>query len=75
MLLTEGVVLGHHISLEGIKVDLTKVEIIVNLPSPKNEKDIRRFLGYVGYYQRFIENFHRIALPLFKLLVKDVKFF
>ena len=75
MLLTEGIVLGHHISPEGIKVDPTKVEIILKLPSTKNQKDVRSFLGYVGYYRRFIENFSRIALPLFKLLVKDVEFF
>ena len=75
MLLTEGIVLGHHISPEGIKVDPTKVEIILKLPSPKNQKYVRSFLGYAGYYQRFIENFSKIALPLFKLLVKDVEFY
>ena len=75
MLLTEGIVLGHHISSEGIKVDPTKVEIILKLPSPKNKKDGRSFLGYAGYYLRFIENFSKIALPLFKLLVKDVEFY
>ena len=75
MLLTEGIVLGHHISPEGIKVDPDKVEIILKLPSPKNQKDVRSFLGYAGYYHRFIENFSNIALPLFKLIVKDVYFF
>ena len=35
---------------------------------------MRRFLGYAGYYQRFIENFSKIDLPLFKLLAKDVHF-
>ena len=49
MLLTEGIVLGHHISPEGIKVDPAKVEIILKLPSPKNQKDVRSFLGYAGY--------------------------
>jgi hypothetical protein len=47
MMLTEGVVLGHHISSPGITVDPTKIQIIVNLPKPK---DVRRFLGYAGYY-------------------------
>ena len=75
MLLTEGIVLGHHISLEGIKVDLEKIEIILKLPSPKYQKYVRSFLGYAGYCRRFIQNFSRIALPLFKLLVKDVEFF
>lgn len=75
ILLTKGIVLGHHISPEGIKVDPAKLEIILKLSSPKNQKDVRIILGYVGYYQRFIENLSRIALPLFKLLVKDVEFF
>ena len=35
MLLTEGIVLGHHVSSQGIKVDPAKVEVIVGLPSPK----------------------------------------
>jgi hypothetical protein len=35
MLLTEGIMLGHHLSVEGIKVDPAKIEVIVNLPSPK----------------------------------------
>ena len=35
MLLTEGIVLGHHISSQGIKVDHTKIKVIVGLPSPK----------------------------------------
>ena len=75
MLLTEGIVLGRHISPKGIKVDLAKVEIILKLQSLKNKKDVRSFLGYAGYYHRFIENFSKIVLPLFKLLVKDVEFF
>ena len=74
MLLTEGIVLGHHISLEGIKMDPTKVEVILKLPNPKIQKDVRIFLGYAGYYCRFIENLGKIALPLLKLLAKDVEF-
>ena len=38
MLLTEGIVLGHHISSQGIKVEPAKIEVIVGLPSPKTEK-------------------------------------
>ena len=41
MLLTKGIVLGHHISLEGIKVHPTKVEIILKLLNPKSQKDDR----------------------------------
>jgi hypothetical protein len=75
MMRIEGVVLGHHISAAGIKVDPTKIEVIVNLPSPSTQKDVRSFLGHAGYYRRFIRNFTKIASPLFKLLAKDVEFY
>jgi hypothetical protein len=74
MLLTEGVVLGHHVSSEGIKFDPTKIEVIIILPPPKTPKEVRRFLGHVGYYRRFIENFTNISAPMFGLLIKDVDF-
>jgi hypothetical protein len=54
MLLIEGVVLGHHISFEGIKVDPAKIEVIVKLPPPETQKEVIIFLGHVGYYQQFI---------------------
>jgi hypothetical protein len=38
MLLTEGVVLGHHVSSEGIKSDPPNIEVIVRLPPPKTQK-------------------------------------
>jgi hypothetical protein len=74
MLLTEGVVLGHHVSSEGIKVDPAKIEVIVKLPPPKTQKEVRSFLGHARYYRRFIENFTKIVAPMFGLLIKDVDF-
>ena len=74
MLLTEGIVLGHHVSSQGIKVDPAKIEVIVGLPSPKTQKEVRSFFGHAGYYRRFIENFTKIAAPMFKLLTKDSEF-
>jgi hypothetical protein len=49
MLLTEGVVLGHHVSSEGIKVDPAKIEVIIRLPPPKTQKEVRIFLGQARY--------------------------
>ena len=72
LLLIEGIVLGHHVSSQGIKVDPAKIEAIVGLPSPKTQKEVRIFLGHAGYYHRFIEKFNKIAAPMFKLLTKDV---
>ena len=74
MLLTEGIVLGHNFSSQGIKVDLAKIKVIVGLPSPKTQKEVRSFLGHAGYYRHFIEKFSKIAEPMFKLLIKDVEF-
>jgi hypothetical protein len=34
MMMTEGVVLGHYVSADGIKVDPTKIEVILKLPTP-----------------------------------------
>jgi hypothetical protein len=53
--------LGHVLSAEGITVDLSKVESIIKWEQPLNMTDVRSFLGMVGYYRRFIENFSKIA--------------
>ena len=66
----EGIVLGHSISERGSEVDRAKIEVIDKLPPPKCVKDIRRFLGHVGFYRRFIKDFSKIVKPLCKLLAK-----
>ena len=68
------IVLGHIISKQGIEVDKAKVKLIVKLPSPKNAKGLRQFLGHAGFYRRFIKDFSKLARPLCALLVKDAKF-
>ena len=73
-MVNQGIVLGHIISNKGIEVDKAKIELISKLPSPKNVKIVRQFLGHVGFYQRFIKDFSKIAKPLYKLLEKDAKF-
>ena len=66
--------LGHVISGECIAVDPTKVKSVTNWLSPTSVGEIRSFLGLAGYYQRFIENFSKIAKPMADLLKKDTKF-
>ena len=74
MMMSEGVVLGHFISADGIQVDPSKIKVIKNIPTPRTQKEVRSFLGHAGYYKRFIENFSKLASPLFSLLMKDVQF-
>lgn len=66
--------LGHVISDQGVSPQPNKITAISNYPVPKNQKNIKQFLGLVGYYRRFIENFSKIARPLTKLLRKDQPF-
>ncbi|CAM8947899.1 unnamed protein product [Rhodiola kirilowii] len=73
-MVTHGVVLGHIVSHEGIKVDKAKIYLIVTLPYPSMVRDIKSFLGHAGFYHRFIKNFSKKALPLSNLLQKDVPF-
>ena len=73
-MVNQGTVLGHIILEKGIEVDKEKVELISKLPSPTNVKIVRQFLGHAGFYKRFIQNFSKIAKPLYKLLEKDAKF-
>ncbi|XP_043710478.1 uncharacterized mitochondrial protein AtMg00860-like [Telopea speciosissima] len=70
----EGIVLRHVISKDGIGVDKAKVNLIVDLPPPRSVKDIRSFLGHVGFYRRFIKDFSKVARPLTTLLAKDQPF-
>ena len=55
-------------------MDKAKIDIIANLPIPKCVKDIRSFLGHMGFYRRFIKDFSKITRPLTKLLAEDVPF-
>ncbi|RVW80059.1 Retrovirus-related Pol polyprotein from transposon opus [Vitis vinifera] len=70
----QGIVLGHIISKQGIEVDKTKVELIVKLSLPTTVKGVRKFLGHVMFYRRFVKDFSKLARPLCELLVKDAKF-
>ena len=72
--MTEVKFLGHVASQEGILVDPTKIEIILQWKKPKNMTEIRSFLGLARYYRHFVEGFSRIVAPLTKLTRKDVKF-
>ncbi|KAL5554726.1 hypothetical protein UlMin_042127 [Ulmus minor] len=56
--------LGHVISKDGVAVDPSKVEAVENWKPPSNASKVRSFLGLAGYYQRFVEGFSSIAMPL-----------
>ncbi|CAM8954580.1 unnamed protein product [Rhodiola kirilowii] len=73
-MVTHGIVLGHIVSQEGMEVDKAKIDLIMTLPYPSTVRDIQSFLGHAGFYQRFIKDFSKTALPLTTLLQKQVPF-
>nr|GEV67568.1 reverse transcriptase domain-containing protein [Tanacetum cinerariifolium] len=70
----EGIVLGHKISKSRIEVDRAKVDVIAKLPHPTTVKGVRSFLGHVGFYRRFIQDFSKIARLMTHLLEKETLF-
>ncbi|RDX67454.1 Retrovirus-related Pol polyprotein from transposon 17.6, partial [Mucuna pruriens] len=73
-MVTAEIVLGHLVSNRGIEVDRAKTNIISSLPNPTFVREVLSFLGHADFYRRFIKNFSKLALPLSRLLQKDVEF-
>lgn len=65
--------LGHIISKEGIKPNPDKIAAIQRFPIPKTATEIKRFLGLLGYYRKFIPDFARITKPMTQCLKKGSK--
>ena len=60
--------LGYQVSEHGLKPTSAKVEAIENFQTPKSATQLRRFLGMVNFYHRFIRNCALLQQPLTKLL-------
>jgi len=66
--------LGHILSEDGVSVDPSKVQEVLDWKAPTSVHEVRSFLGLAGYYRCFIPDFSKIAKPMTKVLQKDVKF-
>jgi hypothetical protein len=72
--LKEVLFLGYVISTEGIAVNLSKVQEVLDWKSPRSVTQIHSFLGLAGYYRWFIPNFSKITKLMTKLLEEEAKF-
>ena len=56
--------LGHIVSQHGVEADPQKIEALKTWPVPENLKQLCSFLGFSGYYRRFVRNNSKITKPL-----------
>ena len=66
--------LGHLVSGKGIRPLPEKLNSIKKMPAPTTPKEIKQFLGLVGYYRKFIPRFADIARPMTNLTKQDIPF-
>jgi len=55
--------LGHVVTDEGVRPNPKKIEAIKAFPIPKSRKEIKSFLGLLGYYRKFIRDFAKLTKP------------
>ena len=71
---TSLIYLSYIVGVGHLKIDPTKIEVIVKLPRPQNVTEVRSFLGAVRYWRKFISQFSLIASPLHALTGYKVSF-
>ncbi|KAI5614965.1 hypothetical protein C0J50_8879, partial [Silurus asotus] len=65
--------LGHVVSAEGIHTDPEKISRVKDWKRPLNVKEVLAFVGFAGYYRRFIEGYATLVAPLYRLTSGDSK--
>lgn len=71
---TEVSFLGHICGDKGLKPDPKKLIAVEKYPRPSDKDAVRRFVAFMNYYRRFIDNFAKISKPLTNLTKKRVEF-
>ena len=66
--------LGHIVSRMGIYPTQRNIIAVTTFPVPETVKDVRAFLGLCTFYRKFIQDFGKLARPLYHLLKKDKEF-
>ena len=61
--------LGHLVSSDGVAPDPDKIACVQSWPVPQTISQVRSWLGFSGYYRRYIAGYAQIARPLNSLLI------
>ena len=67
--------LGHVVTSDGVAADPAKVDKVLTWPVPTTVKEVQQFLGFAGYYRRFVKHFADVARPLHRLTERVTEFF
>ena len=68
--LQEGKLLGHIISEEGIKIDPTRIDGILQISHPRSLKELQSFIGKINFLRRFITNLVELLKNITNMLKK-----
>ena len=71
---SQGKLLGHIVSEDGLTIDPERTKAILALPLPKHKKGLQSFLGRINFLRRFIPNLATMVKPLTSILKKDMVF-
>ena len=63
--------LGHVVSEDGVQTNPKKIAAVKEWKRPHNVHTVRRFLGFVNYYRKFIKDYSEITRPLYNLISGD----
>ena len=66
--------LGRIVGRAGLECDPNKLSAVANWIPPTTIKGVCEFLGFTGYYRRFVPDYSTVVQPLVRLLGKDCKF-
>lgn len=66
--------LGYLLTENGLSIESCKLEPILNYPRPKTVREVRRLMGLMGFYQKFIPRYSHLTAPITDLLKKSKKF-
>jgi len=64
--------LGYIVESGSIRPSKHKTRAVVNFPTPTNTKQVQSFLGFTGYFRKFIPAYSEIVCPLSDLLKKKM---
>jgi hypothetical protein len=62
------------VSVDGVSMDPTKVQTILDVQTPRSVREIHCFLGFAKFYRKFIKRYSEVVLPLIHLTQKNFFF-